>query len=320
MSAIALLRFRPLYHTRIWGGRRLESVLGRTLPDDLPYGESWELCDREEAQSVVISGPHQGRTLHELWSRHRAEVFGAKFAGHPAVRFPMLLKVLDCNEVPSLQVHPPAAVAESLKGEPKTEMWYVAHAEPGSALYAGVKRGVTRSGFEEALHRGAVDSLVHQVEPRTGEYMFVESGRLHALGGGLLVYEIQQNSDTTYRVFDWNRMGLDGRPRDLHIQQSLQCIDFEDFEPAMERADEGEPFVTCPYFEVSLQSIPAGEDATLLQPETFVCIAVTRGEIAIGSESVRAGEFVLVPAGEAGAIRQVSSPAGAAWLEMRIPY
>ena len=194
------LRFQPIYQTRVWGGRRLESLLGRELPNGQPYGESWELCDRPEAQSVVAGGPFAGKSLHELWTRHRVEVFGERHQNHPAMRFPILLKILDCCDVLSLQVHPPAAIAPSLGGEPKTEMWFVAHAESDALLYAGLRRGTTREKFEAALNDGTVANLVHSTTPRTGEFMLVESGRIHALGAGLLIYEIQQNSDTTYRV------------------------------------------------------------------------------------------------------------------------
>ena len=147
--------------------------------------------------------------------------------------FPVLIKVLDCRDDLSIQVHPPAAVAPSLGGEPKTEMWFVADAAPGARIYAGVRSGVTRGEFEAALGDGTVATCVHQLSPRPGDSLFVPSGRIHALGAGLVVFEIQQNSDTTYRVFDWNRAGLDGRPRALHIRESLASIDFTDVEPAL---------------------------------------------------------------------------------------
>jgi mannose-6-phosphate isomerase len=232
-----LLQFAPIYQTRVWGGRRLETVLGRGLPDGQPYGESWELVDRAAEQSVVARGPSAGMTLHELWTRHRAAVFGAAFADWEAPRFPLLIKVLDCAEDLSIQVHPPAAVAPALGGEPKTEMWYVAHADADAHIYAGLRAGVSRAAFEGALADGSVAACVHRLEARTGDSLFVPSGRIHALGAGLLIYEIQQNSDTTYRVFDWNRVGLDGKPRALHVRESLACIDFSDVEPALSHAD-----------------------------------------------------------------------------------
>ena len=151
-----LLHFAPLYQTRVWGGRRLETVFGRVLPDRQPYGESWELVDRAEHQSVVSAGPWEGTTLHELWTRHRAPVFGSHVRQPEAERFPILIKVLDCSDDLSIQVHPPAAVAPALGGEPKTEMWFIAHADRGSRIYAGLRPGVTKERFARALGEATV--------------------------------------------------------------------------------------------------------------------------------------------------------------------
>jgi mannose-6-phosphate isomerase len=246
----APLRFTPLYQPRVWGGRRLETLLGRVLPDGQPYGEAWELVDRPDAQSVVIDGPLAGCTLHDLWREHRLAVFGDRFSRHPAERFPLLIKVLDCADRLSIQVHPPALIAPRLGGEPKSEMWHFVAVEPEATLYAGLKRGVTRERFEAGLRDGSVADGVHAIQPAAGDSLMVPSGRLHALGQGLLVFEIQQNSDTTYRVFDWNRPGLDGRPRQLHVAESLECIDFTDFEPVVHPATAGNPLAACEHFRV----------------------------------------------------------------------
>lgn len=245
-----LLHFAPIYQTRVWGGRRLETSFGRSLPGPEPYGESWELVDRDTEQSVVEHGPWAGVTLHELWTTHRTEVFGDGGRQPGAERFPVLIKILDCRDDLSIQVHPPADVASRYGGEPKTEMWFVAHAEPGATLYAGLKRGVTRAEFEAALRAGTVADTIHRLQPRVGESLFVPSGRVHALGAGLAVFEIQQNSDTTYRVFDWNRVGLDGRPRALHVEESLRSIDFDDPEPALTPSTAG-VLADCPHFRVT---------------------------------------------------------------------
>jgi mannose-6-phosphate isomerase len=249
MRFSTLLQFTPLYQTRVWGGRRLETILGRTLPDAQPYGESWELVDRDREQSVVSDGPLAGTSLHDLWTRHRREVFGEDLMASTAPRFPLLIKVLDCVDDLSIQVHPPAHLAPALGGEPKTEMWYVAHADAGAGIYAGLRSGVSRAHFERALDDGTVDACIPRLPVRAGDSLFVPSGRLHALGRGLLIYEIQQNSDTTYRVFDWNRAGLDGRPRELHVEQSLQCIDFSDIEPTLSHQDG--VLAECEHFRVT---------------------------------------------------------------------
>ena len=314
-----LLRFVPLYQTRVWGGRRLETLLHRSLPDGQPYGESWELCDREEAQSVLAEGPLADMSLHELWGQRRAEIFGARFLDHPAKRFPILLKILDCSDTLSVQVHPPAHVAPILNGEPKTEMWFVAHAEPGARIYAGLKHGVDRARFEQALEAGEVEQVIHAMTPRRGEFMFVESGRLHALGAGLLVYEIQQNSDTTYRVFDWNRVGLDGQLRALHVEQSLRCINFDDFEPQLKAPSADGALVRSDHFDTRWTRMGAGERRELSRAGEFVCLAVTKGIVRVGDAPVKVGEFVLAPANMPAEQRWLSANEEAEVLEIRLP-
>ena len=147
-------------------------------------------------------------------------------------KFPLLIKILDAQEKLSLQVHPPADKAAQLSGEPKTEFWYVADAAPGAELFVGLKKGTTRAEFERKIKDGTVADCVQQIPVQKGDAMFLPSGRVHALGGGNVIFEIQQNSDTTYRVFDWNRVGLDGKPRELHIKESLASINFDDFRAA----------------------------------------------------------------------------------------
>jgi mannose-6-phosphate isomerase len=229
-----LLRFHPLYQERVWGGRALESALGRSLPPGQPIGESWEIVDRPEAQSIVRGGAFDGRTLRELLRTCSADVMGPQWpAGKP---FPILVKWLDCRERLSLQVHPPASIAAALGGEPKTENWYIAHTAPGAELIVGLRRGVTRAQFERAIAENKLEDCVHHFNVATGDSILVHSGQVHAIDAGNLILEIQQNSDTTYRVYDWGRVGLDGQPRQLHVQESLRSIDWNDFEPAPVRA------------------------------------------------------------------------------------
>jgi len=164
--------FEPLFMERVWGGRQLESIFHKSLPPGTRIGESWEVVDREEAQSVVHAGPLKGMTLHEVWTRMREPVFGAGFVS-TAPRFPLLLKILDCQERLSVQVHPPAAVAAELNGEPKTEMWYVAETRLDSDVFAGLKPGVGRAEFERALDTGDVGDKLHRIEVKAGQSRFV---------------------------------------------------------------------------------------------------------------------------------------------------
>ena len=288
------ITFKPLYMERVWGGRKLEHVYNRTLPDPTqPFGESWEIVDREGEQSIVDEGPLAGKSLHELWTTRREELFGAGYESHP--RFPILIKVLDARDDLSIQVHPPVHLAAELGGEPKTEMWFIADCDPGAKLYVGLKRGVTKADFEQAIANGSVADCVHAVSPQPGDSIFIASGRLHAIGAGFLIHEIQQNSDTTYRVFDWNRLGLDGKPRELHVGQSLASIDFDDFEPSMDDPD-GDTLAACEYFKTDKKSLTAGE--TIANPEAgrFSILSVVEGalESAAGRRFGK-GQFLLLP-------------------------
>ena len=290
MKFDAPLSFVPLYMDRVWGGRRLETVLGRNLPLQRPIGESWELVDREDAQSVVDGGEFAGMTLHELWMNHREDVFGK---GLPdSKRFPLLAKILDAQDTLSVQVHPPAHLAAKLGGEPKTEMWYLLDAEPGSELFAGFTRTATREKFEHALASGLTADLLHRIPVEAGDSIFIPSGRCHAIGAGCLIVEMQQNSDTTYRVFDWNRVGLDGKPRQMHVEQSLECMDFDDLEPGLIHAV-GEGLVECEFFKVERWDL----QAVRVDPDETGCIfTVLSGDVLCGGRKFAAGQFFLLPA------------------------
>jgi mannose-6-phosphate isomerase len=285
--------FEPLPMERVWGGRSLEKLFGKTLPPGVPVGESWEVVDREDAQSVVHSGPLRGTTLHELWTSRRSEIFGSAYETGAAARFPMLIKLLDARERLSVQVHPPVHMSEALGGEPKTEMWYFADAQPGSSIYAGLKRGVTRQQFETLLREGRVEEALHTIPVETGDSIFIPSGRLHAIGEGNVIVEVQQNSDTTYRVFDWNRTGLNGAPRKLHIEESMASIDFEDFEPAVNHLDQG-VIAECPYFRV--EKLQLSSPVSACNEGRFSIITVVSGGASCAGLNFKPGDFFLAPA------------------------
>lgn len=241
------LLFAPIYQERVWGGQALREKFGREIPAHTPIGESWELVDRAEAQSVVVDGGWEGTTLHTLWREHREAVFGVSVLD--AERFPIFVKILDAKELLSVQVHPPAHLAGRFGGEAKAEAWFFLDAEPGAEVFAGFRAGVDRTRFEAALRAGEVEAWLHRIAVQRGDVLWVPSGRCHAIGGGCLIAEVQQNSDTTFRVFDWNRVGMDGRPRALHVEESLECMDFGDLEPGLEPA-EGERLLETPYFRM----------------------------------------------------------------------
>lgn len=307
------IQFEPIFMERVWGGRELEARFQKPLPHGQTIGEIWELVDRPEAQSVVHSGEMRGCKLHDLWTSHREKIFGRPYASHPAGRFPLLIKLLDARSRLSVQVHPPAAMAPALNGEPKTEMWYFAHCDPGAVIFAGLKSGVDRARFERSLHDDTVENCLHAVSVHDGESIFIPSGRLHAIGEGNVIVEVQQNSDTTYRVFDWNRRGLDGKPRQLHIAESLECIDFRDFEPGVQHIEVG-TLADCPFFKVEKLVPPCG--AT--DPECFSIFSVLTGTVACGGREFVAGSFFLVPAGS-GLDVEAASDSGARLLRIELP-
>ena len=284
------LIFQPIFMERVWGGRRLESLFGKPLPAGARIGESWEIVDRPEAQSVVDAGPLQGRTLHDLWSMHRAEIFGNI---PDSARFPLLIKLLDAQEKLSLQVHPPAAIAAELGGEAKTEFWYIADASPSAELYVGLRSGRSRAQFEEALKSNGVEEFAHKIPVRTGDAMFLPSGRMHAVGAGNVIVEVMENSDTTYRVFDWNRRDDQGQSRELHIEQAMRSIDFEDYEPKLV-AQEGERLVAHSAFEVEKWNL--AEERVVAAEGRFAIVGCLSGEIGCAGISIRPGGFFLLPA------------------------
>ncbi|MSU59649.1 MAG: mannose-6-phosphate isomerase [Pedosphaera sp.] len=312
------LTFQPIFKERVWGGRNLARLFGKKLPGPQPIGESWEISDRPGDASVISNGPLAGKDLRWLMENHATELLSDARALNG--RFPLLIKLLDAQEKLSLQVHPPAHKAVELRGEPKTEMWFIADAAPGAELFVGLRRGVTRAEFERKIRDGSVADCFHRVPVRAGDAMFLPSGRVHAIGAGLVIFEIQQNSDTTYRVFDWNRVGLDGQPRELHVAQSLASIDFDDFEPAAVREkltgdanQQHRTLVRDPLFNVEQTSLAAG--ATLpLPPRQMQILACVSGTLSVtaanGKVNLSVGEFCLVPACLAGVEVRAETPAG----------
>ena len=304
------LTFQPIFKERVWGGRQLEKLYHKPLPHAARIGESWEISDRRGDVSVMMEH-HKRDLLGDAWS----------LSG----RFPLLIKILDCVEKLSLQVHPPAKKGAELRGEPKTEMWYIAQAAPESELYVGLKKGVTRDEFETKLKAGDVADCFHRIPVQPGDAMFLPSGRVHAIGGGLVIFEIQQNSDTTYRVFDWNRAGLDGKPRELHVEKSLASINFDDVEPPKVSAPpktvgnhQVRTLVKDPLFEVELIEFQSTNPLALKPGVCSIVGVVEKRLIVVGigaAVELKPGAFCLIPAGIKGV--DLCAEAGARALSVR---
>jgi len=222
------LRFERIYQEKVWGGRTLERCPGLALPEGKRIGETWEIVDREGENSRVADGPWRGASLGELVGRHREALLGNAPANARG-RFPLLVKYIDASESLSVQVHPDDASAARIgaSAEGKTEAWYVLAAEPGARLYCGLRAGVSASDLERCMGQRAVLELMRSFEARAGECLLVPGGTVHAIGAGVTLLEVQQNSDTTYRIWDWDRVGLDGRPRETHPREALAASAFD---------------------------------------------------------------------------------------------
>ena len=292
------LKFQPLFRRYLWGGRRLATMLGKPLGNGDDYAESWELVDHGVDQSVVTSGPAAGLTLGQLVAEHGVALLG-RHAG--LTQFPLLFKFLDCNRTLSVQVHP-NDVQGALLDPPdlgKTEAWVVLAAEPGSKIYAGLKLGVTQHNLRDALASGTCDQCLHTFEPQVGDCVFIEAGTVHALGEGLVIAEIQQASDTTFRLFDWNRVGTDGKPRQLHVEQSLEVTNFDrgpvsaqqpqsTAELGRERLVECDKFVLDRCDWAKLQTV-SGDDR-------FHLLVIINGTVEVVGVEFSSGETCLLPA------------------------
>jgi mannose-6-phosphate isomerase len=223
------LRFGPIYEYRLWGGRRFATLLSEPLPGDGPIGEAWILSDRDDHMSHVANGPFRGRSLGELRQEFPVELMGEQ--AHHFPRFPLLLKFLDCHEMLSVQVHPTTANVNLVPaGEtPKTEAWVVLEAGGDSRIYAGLKPGTTADILRKTVANGKVADRLAYFTPKPGDAAFIPAGTVHTLGNDVMVFEIQQNSDVTFRLYDWGHVDAKtGKPRELEVDQAIACIDFKD--------------------------------------------------------------------------------------------
>lgn len=230
------LRFVPVLKDYIWGGRGLETYLGRELPPQVDIAESWEISAHRNGDVVVANGPFAGRTLSSLREELGLQLIGTRATwAQKRDKFPLLVKILDANRRLSVQVHPDDEYAQAHEGNElgKSEMWVVLHADADAAITLGLQRETSREELRQALQSDELEPLLHEIPLATGDFVCVPAGSLHAILGGALIAEIQQNSDTTYRVYDWGRLGHDGRPRPLHIEQALDVINFDQIAPRL---------------------------------------------------------------------------------------
>ena len=294
------IRFEPIFRSSIWGGDRLASQLGKKPPGTGIWAESWEIVDHREGESIVAEGAFAGWSLRQLIESFPNEIIGLDA---PNDRFPLLLKYLDCQRVLSVQVHPDdeygAKMTQPDRG--KTEAWYVIDASPDAKLYAGLKKGVDRQALASAIENGETESCLHVLSPKPGDCVFIPSGTVHALGEGLLVAEIQQASDCTFRLFDWDRVDKDGQPRQLHIEQALDVIDFErgpvEFvSSSRSLSQEPRTLVACDKFTLQEFSQPGTYQLPSMQL-AIITVPIGQAVVKAGPNAISLdrGQTVLVP-------------------------
>ena len=314
---------------KIWGVRGLESQLGRSSPGEDKIGESWEIADLPEGVSTVAVGPAAGQSLHDVLLE-----WGTRLSGPaPLVdgRFPLLVKFLHAEDVLSVQVHPDEEACKQLGGDArvKHEAWYIAEARNDAAIYAGLRPGVTREQFAAAVADGTVADMLERIPVRAGDCYYLSSGTVHALGAGVVVAEIQTPSDTTYRVFDWNRLDGDGKPRTLHVEQAMMCIHFGKPPPRQQPLrHESDPWtmttrlVTCPRFVIDKVRATEGFEQRLDVDQMGVWVVLSgRGQFrTTGLDKpidIQAGRSLIVPAGADETV--FTAETDCTWLAAAVP-
>ena len=295
--ALYPLLLQPTLHIKVWGGRRLGSVLNKALPTGEPYGESWELHDT----STVANGPHAGQTLGDLLGQYGTDLVGA--GNDPAEGFPLLAKFIDATRWLSVQVHPDDDQARALEGDPrgKTEAWHILSATSNAQLVIGVHPGTNRDDIARAIRENILEDLLVYADVKAGDTLYLAANTIHAIGPGILLYEIQQSSDVTYRLYDWGRMGLDGKPRPLHIDKGVRVCNTGAL-PEISHPDRDDHTVTLvdgDYFKTVAHQ-PGGETLALETDGRFHALSCTGGSVTITAGDARVtldtGQTALIPA------------------------
>ncbi len=295
-----ILRFAPIYKERIWGGRNLARVLGKELPEGIKIGESWELADLPEDKSTVINGPEKGKTISAIINEWREDLLGN--IELDAGQFPLLIKFLDANDILSVQVHPDYETAEKMGGNvrPKYEGWFIIDAKPDSFIYRGFKPGVSLSDVSKSINNGNLEDLLLKIPAKRGDFFYLPGGTVHALGPGLLVAEVQTPSDTTFRLYDWNRIDpKTGKGRELHIDQGLQSIKFYSWKAYQSAiGDTSGLLADAPTFEVYKKYVPKGYTEYVNHIDPIVWIIIEGDGIIkdrVVEEQLTRGAVVLIP-------------------------
>lgn len=305
MSGLYPIKFKPIFHEKIWGGNRMRTILKKDYGDLPNCGESWELSGVEGNVSVVDNGFLAGNNLNELIEIYMGDLVGDKVYEKFGVEFPLLIKFIDAQDDLSIQVHPNDELSKKRHNAyGKTEMWYVAGTEEGALINSGFNQEVNREKYLEYLNAGKLTDLLHYDKVEVGDVFFIPAGRVHAIGKGCLVAEIQQTSDVTYRIFDYNRTDDKGQQRELHTDLALDAIDFsyssEYKTKYTSELNVATSLVSCPYFTTNILTLDKELDKNYNELDSFVIFMVLEGSLDIrtegGTERAQTGETVLVPA------------------------
>ena len=307
MKKLYPLLFTPVFKDYLWGGRNL-STLGRNIPSDGVTAESWDIAAHQDGTTIVENGEFAGHSLTQLQDELGLDLIGSNNRwAHERGKFPWLIKLLDANRPLSVQVHPNDEYALTNEGNElgKTEMWFVLHAEPNAEIILGVKAETTPELFRKAIEEERLKPYLHHIPVKKGDHICVPAGSLHAIMGGLIIAEIQQNSNTTYRVYDWNRVGADGNPRPLHVDKALDVINFEQVEPNLSPPilisdDDGirrSRLCTNPYFITEKIEMDAGAIYRgFCLGSTMEVWGAVEGQVTVNDARLNTVRFTLLPA------------------------
>jgi mannose-6-phosphate isomerase len=305
MTELYPIKFEPILKEKVWGGNKLVNHFGKKTGNNLPVGESWEISGLPDDESIVANGFLAGNNLNEILEVYMGDLAGDSVYEKFGDEFPLLIKFIDANDNLSVQVHPGDDLAAELHhAYGKSEMWYVLSAQEGSVIYCGFKNGTDKAKYKAALETGTLPDILNGIRAKAGDTFWLPAGTIHAIGSGIVLAEIQQASDITYRVFDWNRAGTDGQPRELHTDLAERAIDFSSTggkaELPIPAPNSTNPLVKSEYFTTNLLSLNSSliRDYNLL--DSFVIFICTGGESVLhwehGTETVVRGDTVLIPA------------------------
>lgn len=295
MHSIQPMFMEPVFKETVWGGDQIQTVFGKPIPSS-HTGESWEVAAHPNGHSRIRSGYMQGKTLQQAIEEAPETILGTQGAARYGTHFPLLIKIIDANDNLSIQVHPDDTLARQLEGpheNGKTEMWVVLDAKPGAKLIYGFRQDITSEQFAQAIEDQTLEELVNWIPVHRGDTFFIPAGTLHAIGAGILIAEIQQNSDTTYRVYDFGRLGLDGKPRQLHTEKAklATCLKAS----AGSELSDIDTGVCCPYFSTYRRTLQDTEEIPV-DPAHFQILMILEGSGVLNGEPFRAGDSVLLPA------------------------